>query len=180
MKKEYKFNRGDTFKFFYKIILELFFWYIITIAIIFFVKDKNIEALKLFSLILGLIWTILTIIPLIFLFINHKKHSKSIALIVNSEENTFSYKSANGIYSFKIEEIEKVMLNLSSASYEKWIDWLFFGKYHYSIIKFKNGKSIVISCLVCDEIENVLSENIIIRVKKAIPLIEYVAGQIKE
>ena len=71
-----------------------------------------------------------------------------------------------------MDDIEKVELYLTPNASKKFIDWQYFGKYHYSKIYNKTGEIIYISCLVCDEIEDIIPEKLIKKKKKYIPIIE--------
>ena len=173
MIKEYKIDNKTKRKFLLKILLELFIYNsLFMLGVVYFKNIRDIELIMMLILTLTIIWTILTVIPLLLLYFNHMKHAKLVILKFDSSSNLFFFNDFYGSSVFKIEDIEKVILYLSPSSYEKWVDWLFFGKYHFSVINLKNGKSITISCLVCDEIEKLIPENLIERKKKVIPLIE--------
>lgn len=173
MIKEYKFNKKDTTKYLYKILFELSIYFVILLGL--FAAYKGIKDFYLIVEIIGIvliIWGILFIFPLLLLYFNHRFYSKSIVFTYDEAESNLTYHSSKKEFTFTIDDIEKVELYLTPNAYKKFIDWQYFGKYHYSKIYIKNNEEINISCLVCDEIESIIPENLIKKKKKYIPIIE--------
>jgi hypothetical protein len=173
MSKEYKFNKKDTTKYLYKILFELSIYFVILLGL--FAAYKGIKDFYLIVEIIGIVlivWGILFIFPLLLLYFNHRFYSKTIVFTYDEDENNLTYHSSKKEFSFTIDDIEKVELYLTPNAYEKFIDWQYFGKYHYSKIYTKTNEVINISCLVCDEIEDIIPEKLIKKKKKYIPIIE--------
>lgn len=173
MIKEYRLNKEDTRKYLHKVLLQLFVYFVILLGV--FVTYKGINDFSLIVEIIGIVlivWGILFIFPLLLLYFNHRFYSKSIVLTYNEFENKLIYHSSKKEFTFTIDDIEKVELYLTPNAYEKFIDWQYFGKYHYSKIYTKTNDVIIISCLVCDEIEDIIPEKLIKKKKKYIPIVE--------
>lgn len=173
MTKEYKFDRKDTTKYLYKVLLQLFIYFVVLLGGLMIYKGINDSSL-IGKIVIGvlIVWSILYLFPLFLLYFNHRFHSKSIVFTYDDEENNLRYSSPKKEITFAIDDIEKVELYLTPNAYEKFIDWQYFGKYNYSKIYIKNNGVISISCLVCDEIEDIIPENLIKKKKKYIPIIE--------
>lgn len=173
MTKEYKFNRQDTTKYLYKTLFQISsFYVVILVGCIIYYGEKNVT--NIIRLVVGsfIVWGILYLFPLLLLYFNHRYYSKSVVFTYDEAENNLTYHSSKKDITFTIDDIEKVELYLTPSAYKKFIDWQYFGKYHYSKIYIKNNEEINISCLVCDEIESVIPESLIKKKKKYIPIIE--------
>lgn len=168
--REYKLNKKLTFKYFYNILFKIIGYLLIGFVGLIIYKDiiNILRIIKIFSVVL-IMWSILYLIPLLLLYFNHRNKSKSTVLIIDNQKKQFTYSSSNKILKFVIKDIKKIELFLTPTAYDKRIDWLFFGKYHYSKIFIKNGDIIKISCLVCDDINDIFPSELIIRKKKFIP-----------
>jgi len=143
----------------------------ILVALI-FLKYKNVKDLEqsyflLLVLLLG--WFLFFQLPLLILFFNHLKHSKSTKLKVSGEGINFTDGFRKII--FKKDEIEKLTLSLTPPYYYKRIDFLYFGHYSFLTIVLKNGEKLVLSCLVLDKPTRIFKKNLIERKKNNFPLI---------
>ncbi|WP_159090843.1 hypothetical protein [Aquimarina aquimarini] len=118
----------------------------------------------------ALLWGVVGyLLPLLVLFFNYKKeNNKTILEVIN---NKFTYKKKNKTIEFSFSDIEKVVLNLSFPLYHRDIRLFFWDEYYYAEIKLKNGKSIIITCLLCDEIETLIPKNLIERRRRIFQVI---------
>ena len=117
------------------------------------------------------IWSLMVyLIPLLILYFNYYISNKESSFIVGPK--SLSYSEKNEIIEFGINEIEKVVLNLSYPLYEKRYRLFFWDEYFYSEIFLKNGEKIIITCLLFDKIETIIPSNLIIRKKRIFPFIK--------
>ncbi len=172
MNKEYKLTSLSKKKYFYKILINTLSIYIIVLlSYIFYKKVEDVFLiLQLFFGMLIFGWFLIFGLPLFILFLNHKKHSKSVSL--KQINNEFIYKNSSKQFKFNISEITKIELWLTPTSYDKRTDWQYFGKYHFTSIHLKSGQVINISCLVFDETTEVFPKELIERRKKFLPLMK--------
>lgn len=105
------------------------------------------------------------------LFLNHRKHSKNVDFSVNSD-NSFKYVNGYDEINFNLQDIEKVELWLTPADYDKRIHWIGFEKYFFTRICTKQNQIINLSCLICDETEQIFNKDLIVRKKKLFPLMK--------
>ncbi len=141
-------------------------------GLIIFKRINNFSLIVRITVLVLIVWSILYLFPLFLLYFNHRFYSKSIVFTFEEANDNLSYHSSKKDIIFTMDDIEKVELYLTPNAYKKFIDWQYFGKYHYSKIYIKTGEIIYISCLVCDEIEDIIPEKFIKKKKKYIPIIE--------
>ena len=171
MKKKYKITKLSIWRYFYKIVLITFLAHIFTvIAIVFFKKSMTLYTIIIVLISVLLAWLLFFILPLCILYYNHKKFSKSVIFEIDDED--YCYKTKTEIINFSKDDITNIKLWLSPPSYDKRIDFLYFGKYHFATITTKQNKSINLSCLVFDEIESNFPEELVERKKKLFPVMK--------
>jgi hypothetical protein len=132
-----------------------------------FENELNI-ALKVMGVVA--IWSLIVyLIPLLILYFNYYKSNNNSTFKINLKN--LSYSEKNEIVEFEINEIDKVVLNLSYPLFEKRYRLFFWDEYFYAEIYLKNGKNIIITCLLFDKIETIIPSNLIKRKKRIFPLI---------
>lgn len=173
MIKEYRFNKEDRQKYLYKVLLKLFIYFIVLLIGLIAYKEIK-DSCQIYKIILGvlIVWGILYLLPLFILYFNHRANSKSVVFSYDEGSNSFIYKSNKRNIGFTLNDIEKVELYLTPNAYEKFIDLQYFGKYHYYKFFIHKSEPINLSCLVCDEIEEILPERLIEKKKKYLPIVE--------
>jgi hypothetical protein len=123
---------------------------------------KVIKAVSIWSLIVYLI-------PLLIIYFDYYKSNNNSTFKISGK--IFLYSENNEVIEFGINEIEKVVFNLSYPLFDKRIRLFFWDEYFYTQIKLKNGRNIFITCLLCDELEIIIPTNLIERKKRIFPLI---------
>lgn len=167
MRKEYS-NLPYKRVFFYR---PLIIMVIVSISVfLFFLINNSINTVLAITQI-ALLWGVIGyLIPLLILFFNYQKeNSKTILVILNGDKLT--YRKKNRFIEFTLSDIDKVVLNLSFPLYHKDIRLFFWDEYYYADIKLKNGENIIITCLLCDEIEQIIPRNLIERKRRIFQLI---------
>ena len=168
---EYKLTKRSRNIYFNRIILSTFSLHLLGFIVLAYFYDLN-DSVKLIKIGIAvfLAWMAFFNIPLIILYSNHLKFSKS-TVFKNLDNQYFVFKNKKGEIRFSIEDVEKIELYLSPPYYDKRVDFLYFGKYHYTSIYLKSSVIISISCLVFDKPEDLFSDELIVRRKKAFPTI---------
>lgn len=163
----------DQFKYLYTPILGGVLMDILLIVLFIYFKDISIEKSLILFLFLFLFMSILIFIPLIILYFNHSKVNKgrSLELSKKEDENLFQLKNSTEIHSFSEEDIINVNFFLTAPVYRKSTRWLFWDEFFYYIIRLKNGKSITITCLLCENFNQFVSKDKIIKKKVFFPYI---------
>lgn len=173
MIKEYRFNKEDTQKYLYKVLFQLFVYFIILlVGLIVYKEIKNSSLITKIIIGVLIVWGILYLLPLLILYFNHRANSKSVVFSYDEGNDNFKYNSNKKNINFTLNDIEKVQLYLTPNAYEKFIDLQYFGKYHYYKFFIRNNEPINLSCLVCDEIEDILPKRLMEKKKKYLPIIE--------
>lgn len=172
MTKKYVFDRKSVWNYFLKINITTLS--IVISGSLLYIYIKNIKSFE--TIVYGLIgallgWFLIFAIPVILLFFNHKKHSMNIIFSINSN-NYFKYVNGHDVINFFQEDIEKVELWLTPPAYDNRIDFGYFGKYHFTKIYTKQNQIINLSCLICDETEQIFNKDLIVRKKKLFPLMK--------
>lgn len=168
---EYKVSKKSKWKFFYKIILHITVTFILVFVVSILMMNVKVEIFpKLVLLVFGW-YLIFDIIPLTILFINHMRHSIKVLLVYDKSNRSFSYINSSNEVTFFENEIINLKLYLTPPAFDKRFDILFFGRYHYAEIILKDDESIIVSCLVCDDISKIVSSKLIQRKKKFFPII---------
>mgnify|MGYP003144761475 CR=1 FL=1 len=170
MTKEYKFDKKAVWKYLYKPIIITFSAHILT-GLLITIISRNTDLGNVFIVFITIIviWAIIFMLPLLILYLNHRKLSKSTLFKVR-EDGTFTFESALNSMQFSSEEITKVKLWLSPPSFDDRIDFLYFGKYHFTTIYTEKNEPINISCLVFDCTREVFTEKLINKERKIFPL----------
>jgi uncharacterized protein (UPF0216 family) len=138
-----------------------------------FINYKGInsyELTKFIFIIVLLGWFFFFELPLLILFFNHFNLSRYTVLEIKDHSFCIYYKKKR--INFELNEIERVVLNLSPPSYYKRPDILYFGHFNYTTIELTNKIEINLSCLIIDRPKNVFEKNKIIRQKKNFPWIK--------
>lgn len=171
MSESYKITSLSKWKYYYKILLTTFVLHTFGgIVFIYFneIKNINLGITVLFWILLS--WFVFFALPVFLLYFNHKKHSKHVVL--KQKDGFFTFSDFEESINFNIKEIEKIELYLTPPAYDKRIDILYFGKYHYTSIYLINGKALNISCLVFDKTVKIFPKELINKKKKNFPFIK--------
>ena len=117
------------------------------------------------------IWSLsFYIIPLFYIHFNYYKKNRNNILKIN--ENGISISQQNDLVEFKFSEIKKVEFNFSYPLYDKRFRWFFWDEYFYAEVHLKNGKNLIITCLLFDKLEAIIPSNLIKRKKRIFPYIK--------
>lgn len=160
-------NLPNSKTYFYRAIL---FCLLIEVAIFLLLLYQTDLKIALKVTLGAFIWSLIFyIIPLIIIHINYHEINNNAFLRINEEQ--FAFSKDDYFIEFNHEEIKKVDLILSYPLYEKRFRWFFWDEYFYAIIHLKNGESLTVTCLIFDQLEELLPQNLIIRKKRIFPLI---------
>lgn len=94
-----------------------------------------------------------SVVPTLFLHIQYYFRNRGAVLIINSDSETLSFVQANILLQHALSEIKNIE---GVASYGKGTGWYSFGEYRYCKINFTDNTNIIITCLMVNDIENVL------------------------
>ncbi|WP_422107272.1 hypothetical protein [Winogradskyella sp.] len=172
MGEKYKFDKKANWKYLYKSLLITFLAHILTAFLILIYNSKTESASVLSIVFIAVIsaWILFFATPLIILYFNHRQKSKSVNFKVNNDKS-YIYKTKSELIKFNNDNIEKIELNLSPPKYDKRIDFLYFGMYHFTRIYTHEDRVIDLSCLVFDKTEEVFPKELIRKRKKIFPLL---------
>lgn len=135
----------------------------------FFFKTSSFKStLNILGIIL-LFETIFYLIPLLILYFNYWNINKGVTLEVSN--NSFVYDDGKLKSSFTVDKIAEVELNLSGNLYDKFVRLFFWDEYYYADINLVNGENFYITCLLCNEIEELVPLDLIKRRRRILPLI---------
>jgi len=113
---------------------------------------------------------IVFVTPLLILFFNHKTKAKGMAIFLEKVVNVLIF-DLKGIKStVAIDDIKEITICMSPPVFDKRIDWMMWGIYSYSKFELKDGNIVVVSCLVWDNVEEVLPPSLIRRKKVWFPM----------
>lgn len=153
--KRFKVESNKKRKYFYYIIFKILF--LSFLIIIGFTLYKGItDFYIIFKLSAGLLIFdfVLFIIPLSILYFNHIYFSKNITFSIDKVYKKYIYKNVDKIFEFDEDDLLEVTKVVTPSMYDNRTDWVFWGKYFYTLINLKNGKTIKLSCLLIEEIED--------------------------
>ena len=171
MYTEYKITPESKKKYLYKIAWTTFSLYLgILLFYFYFNKTSDVYLMVILFLAGTLNWAFLSI-PYFVLFYNHYKYSKDIVFSYDSDTCTFVYAKGKKVTTFKMKEVTKVELYLTNVALGKSMDFLFFGKYHYTAIYTEQYPVVCISCLVFDRTTRMFFKDQVTKVGKGLPLI---------
>ena len=172
MTKKYVFDRKSVWNYFLKINITTFSTAVLSTFVLLYIKNiKSLEIIVYVTLGLLLFWIVIFLLPVLALFFNHRKHSKNVDFSVNSD-NSFKYRNGYDKINFYQQDIEKIELWLTPAAYDKRIHWIGFEKYFFTRIYTKQNQTINLSCLICDETEQIFNKDLIVRKKKLFPFMK--------
>lgn len=170
-KMNYQLNFFSKRKYFYEIVFKTFFLHIIALTVLLYIKGvSEPEVIFFVALAVFIAWALFFFTPLLLLYLNHKNNSRGVKFRIDADR--MFYEIGEESISFKTEEILKIDLVLSPPSFDERVDFLFFGKYHFTTIYLKNGEVLNISCLVFDKTKEVFSKDLIEGKKRAFPFIK--------
>jgi len=169
---KYQFNLYSKKEYFYKIFFPPFTIFVIMTSIMTYLQGFNgiFNTLKVFlgTFLFG--WFMIFGFPLIYLYSNHFINGRKTKLKIDND--IIEYSDNNGkVLKFAINDIQKIELWLTTFSYDKRIDFQYFGKYHFTRFYLKTGENFDVSCLIFDKTTNFFSEDLIYRKRKLFPLI---------
>ncbi|WP_237276392.1 hypothetical protein [Tenacibaculum ovolyticum] len=167
----YQISNLSRHKYFWSILFKTLVIFFLIITGFIYLNNINdfTKIIKLFLATLFFGWFISFGLPLMLLYNNHSKKSKSVVF----EFTNGKFKYCNNIENivFEKSEIDKIELWLTPPKYDKRIDWQYFGEYHFTKFYLKTGKSFEVSCLVFEETESFFLKEIIIKKKKLFPFL---------
>lgn len=166
--KEYSITSSSRKKYFDQILIKTFLGHFIPL-ILFFVLQNTLESKVAIITAIFFGWFCFFATPTILLFYNHLNRSRGKRIAIGNDSVKY-YNGTNWI-SFTFDEISKLELKLSPPSYDKRVDFLFFGKYFYSSFHLIDGRVLNISCLMLDEVVDLFPTGLIKRKKKTFPLL---------
>lgn len=172
MTQEYRLDREASMKYLYKVLFQITLFVVVALGG-YILYNRISDTRLLINVILGVLgmWGLLYLFPLLILYFNHKRHSKGVVFKFDQGNSSVFFESKNHRLSIPVKDITKVELFLSPASYTNFIDWQYFGIYHYASLLTKENGVIKISCLVCDKIEDIFPKDVIHRKKRYMPII---------
>jgi hypothetical protein len=161
----------NSFKYFN---LPVLIWISISTIISLFVafNDNIYKAIKFFSVFL-LATGVIYILPLLIIYVNHRKYNNNSKLVVSGSEsgvNLFEYKSPTEEINFTENEVIKCEANLSPSLYNKRTSLLFSDEYFFYKIYLQN-RTLHISCLICNDLEKYIPKCKMKKIKNYFPLI---------
>ena len=116
-------------------------------------------------------WTlIIFLIPMLILYFNYSKYNKNTVLNLSIDSINIESKSKKS--TFELDDIDYVEFNLSFPLYENRWRLAFWDEYYYALIKLKNGEKHIITCLLCDELQELIPAHLIKKRKRFFPLVE--------
>ncbi len=170
MKKEYFITLEKKRNYFYKNILySASISFGTAIAYMLYEKINELNVIIYLLTASLVMWLIIFGLPLIILFLSHYNQKESKFIIINNE--SFSFIQEQHTESFGLDDINFIEIYLSFSKYEKRTDWQFFGDFHYTSIYLNNNRRIDISCLIFDEIEEIIPKKMIRKKKKFLPIL---------
>ena len=108
--------------------------------------------------------------PLLILYFNYYNYNKSTALEISN--NVIIYKSALKKRMFTFNEVAYIEFNLSYPLYENRWRLFFWDEYYYALIKLKSGEKFIITCLLCDELKEMIPASLIRKRRRVFPLVQ--------
>lgn len=146
------------------------FMSVISLVIMFFISLYYKE-ISFITIVVLFFWTSLVyLMPLLILYFNYKNNNKNSILKIYN--NTITFNNKTNEQSFKIDDINAVELNLSIPLYYNRWRLFYWDEFYYALILLKSGEELVITCLLCDELERYIPINLIKRRERVFPLIE--------
>ena len=164
-----KISRASRLKYFIVPMIVQLILTLIIVVIIFFASENvdSVRFVKGWVSILSYIMLLLYI-PLIIFYYNYSKINKGATFIIDSSQEIYEYQKENERILFKRQDIDKIEVHVSIPSYHNRIIWLFWQDFFYSSIQLKNGKNVIITCLMCDNLIDYFDEDMFVRKKSFI------------
>lgn len=168
MVESFKIASKDKSKYLFRPLLILCcIGFVICFVIILYKKTNLILGLQiLFGALVG--QSFLYFIPLFLFYNNYLKKDKHVFFNIGTNGESFSYQNKYKVVEFKEKDIQKVILHLSPALYDRRSTGLFWDDYFYSEIITTKG-IFKVSCLVIDAIEDYIDKDKIERRKEYFP-----------
>ena len=167
----YKISRASRLKYFIvPMIVQLIIT--LTLVVINLFTSENVDSVRFVEsmarLLLLLMWYLF--VPLIVFYYNYSKKNKDAIFILDSSQGMYEYQNENENERilFKRQDIDKIEVHVSIPSYHNRIIWLFWQDFFYSSIQLKNGKKVIITCLMCDNLIDHFNADLIVRKKSFI------------
>ena len=158
-------------KYFYRFVTIIL---LVDIGIVLIVGNNNqLNNFKLINLLIGLLGFTLVfyLLPLIILYFNYLNTNKKDVLIVG-EDSKIVYTNENQKKEFLISDVKSLEIHLSKTAYEKRMRWFFWDELFYHKLILKGGDSLIVSCLMSDDLHQYFSRNQMKRVKRLFPIIK--------
>jgi len=140
---------------------------IVTVVSLIIGYDESIE--RIVGLItFGFFWlTPISILPLLILFFNYSKENKTSSLIIDN--GNFEFSKNKQITKFTLSDIEEIELNISPNLFYNGLTFFLWDEYYYTLVKLKNGDNLIITCLLCNELETHIPNELIKRKRRLLP-----------
>lgn len=157
-------------KYLYKYLLGIILFFFLIFIYLYSVNDGVFLRAFYPTIIAFLISSIFFLIPLLVLFFNYYFYNKD--SIFEIRDNVFYYEEKGKINEFNISELEKVTMNVTSSRESSFPSFFFWHQYFYSHFELKSGESIFITCLLNDDIENIIPSKLLKKQIRIIPLVK--------
>lgn len=127
--------------------------------------------ISLVALVVMLIWTsALYLMPMLVLYFNYRKFNKDVVLKTKNASIVFEDKLKKRMFTFN--EVAYIEFNLSYPLYENRWRLFFWDEYYYALIKLKSGEKFIITCLLCDELKEMIPASLIRKRRRVFPLVQ--------
>ena len=116
-------------------------------------------------------WTLVGYLgPMLILYFNYRSYNKNTVFQISS--NAIIYEDALKKRKFTFEEIAYIEFNLSYPLYENRWRLFFWDEYYYALVKLKDGEKYIITCLLCDELKEIIPIDLIKKRRRVFPLVQ--------
>ena len=165
----YKISRASRLKYFIVPMIVQLILTLIIVVILFFASE-NVDSVRFVKgLVIILSYIMLFFyIPLIIFYYNYSKINKGAIFTIDSSQEVYEYQKENERIIFEKQDIDKIEVHVSIPSYYNRFIWNFWQDFFYSSIQLKNGKSVIITCLMCDNLIDHFNADLIVRKKSFI------------
>ena len=109
--------------------------------------------------------------PLLILYINYLNANKRDILVI-TEDLKMILINDKSEQEFHLSDVQYLEFHLSKTAYEKRMKWFFWDELFYYRMILKNGNTVIISCLLSDDIHKHFSDTKIRRVMRLFPWIK--------
>lgn len=158
-------------KYFYRFVTIIL---LVDIGIVLIVGYNNqLDNAKFINLLIGLLGFtfIFYLLPLLILYYNYMNTNKDHVLIVK-EDSKMIYTDEIQKKEFLISDVKSLEIHLSKTAFEKRMKWFFWDELFYYKINLKGGDTLIISCLMSEDLHKYFSGNQINKIKRLFPIVK--------